>query len=348
MCDGPGYSVYISRFEEQRDQLVRLYRPGSRIFTSFHVSEEFDGTYTGRAKSMCDFLKGVGYTIVGDVSRKTLSVFGETDIVAFAGRMGISILRIDYGFSVEEIGAIGARMPVCLNASTLSAADAQSIRAKAGTLYAMHNFYPRPETGLDAEFFDGRNRGLEAAGVSVMAFIPGGGTFRGPLFLGLPTLEKHRGAAPSAAFVDMAVTHGVGSVFVGDGVIPALEADRIASFLTTGIIDLPVVFDETWSYLYDTVYTVRPDSPSRLMRLQESREYSMTGKTVEPFNCVGRGRGAVTLDNKGYLRYSGELQVIREPLDADGRVNVIGEVPVGYRLLLDNCPNGKRLRFVRP
>ena len=49
----------------------------------------------------------------------------------------------------------------------------------------------------------------------------------------------------------------------------------------------------------------------------------------------------------GYGRYSGEIQLVRADLPADEKVNVIGEVPAEYDLLLDCIKRGKTFRMVK-
>ena len=64
--------------------------------------------------------------------------------------------------------------------------------------------------------------------------------------------------------------------------------------------------------------------------------------------CRGGGRRrCVTMDNIGYGRYSGEIQLVRADLPADEKVNVIGEVPAAYDLLLDCIKRGKTFRMVK-
>ena len=41
-------------------------------------------------------------------------------------------------------------------------------------ILAMHNYYPRSETGLDEEYFLRITKLLQDAGIHVIAFIPGG------------------------------------------------------------------------------------------------------------------------------------------------------------------------------
>ena len=55
----------------------------------------------------------------------------------------------------------------------------------------------------------------------------------------------------------------------------------------------------------------------------------------------------MTMDNIGYGRYSGEIQLMRADLPADEKVNVIGEVPAEYDLLLDCIKRGKTFRMVK-
>ena len=83
-----------------------------------------------------------------------------------------------------------------------------------------------------------------------------------------------------------------------------------------------------------------------LIRFQESRTYSCQGELVEPKNCTGRRRGTITVDNRNYGRYSGELMLIREDLPADHRVNVIGAVPENAWLLLDRIDRGAKFMLV--
>ena len=182
----------------------------------------------------------------------------------------------------------------------------------------------------------------------MLAFIPGDEWLRGPVFEGLPTLEAHRGMLPSAAFADLAIRYGMDGIFVADPGLSRTEANRIRMFCQEGVLCLPVQLDEEYSHLYDRVLTCRIDSPKRLIRILESREYSCKGQTVTPQNCTTRFLGAVTIDNENYGRYTGEIQLIRAPLKADSRVNVIGAVPENAWLLLDCIRGGQKFALVCP
>lgn len=134
------------------------------------------------------WLAAQGWQVLADISRRTLEVFEEPNTAALAKALHLWGLRIDDGFTVEEICALAAKLPVAVNASTVTAADAARIAAAGPQVMAMHNFYPRPETGLDKAFLQESTDALHAAGLQLLGFVPGDCELRGPVFAGLPTL----------------------------------------------------------------------------------------------------------------------------------------------------------------
>ena len=341
-----GFSLYLSTYEQQHDLLKLRAGTGAPIFLSLHISDEFDATYCQRARAICHSLAAFGFRTIADVSVKTLDQFGCESLTELAKELKLWGLRIDYGLSPEEIGEMARTMPIVLNASTTDPEDARRIAAMGQEVFALHNFYPRPETGLDEEYLLETTQKLRAAGLSVQCFIPGDTLLRGPLHEGLPTLETHRHVLPSAAFVDLALRFGMDAIFLADPCLSEKEQQRIAQFCKTGTICVPARLEESWRHLYGRVFTCRVDSPKWLIRFQESRVYSCQGESVEPCNCVQRRRGVITVDNKNYGRYSGELMLIREDLPADERVNVIGEVPENALLLMDRIGRGAKFMLV--
>ena len=347
MPNSLGHSLYLSSIAAQCSALGGCSNSGTPVFLSLHISEEFDDTYCSRAEKLCHDLADRGFRIIADVSVKTQAQFGCSDLVELAQKLRLWAIRIDYGFSTEEISAMAKRIPVVINASTLSPEDARLIATGGGQVVAMHNFYPRPETGLDEDYLLETTRALHDAGLKVLAFIPGDTQKRGPLFEGLPTLEAHRNILPSAAFVDLVQRFGMDEIFVGDPGISATEAARIERYCQEGIISVPATLDKPYEHLYNQVFTCRHDSPKWLVRIMESRTYSCPGATVEPENCVPRSRGTITMDNRNYGRYSGEIMLIRQELPADDRVNVIGRIPESAYLLLDHIRRGQKFTLVR-
>ncbi len=343
-----GFSLYLSTFAAQCSALGGWAGTGAPVFLSLHISEEFDETWCSRAESACHWLAGQGFRVIADVSRKTLDQFGAADIVALAKKLQLWALRIDYGFSREEMADIAQKMPIVVNASTVTAEDAAAIAGQGREVFAMHNFYPRPETGLDEQYLAQTTAALQAAGLKVFGFIPGDSQLRGPVYEGLPTLEAHRTVLPSAAFVDLHQRFGLDAVFLADPGISEKEAERIALYCREDVIPVPAQLDAAFENLYERVFTCRVDSPKWLIRFMESREYSCKGATVAAANCEERRYGSVTIDNEHYGRYTGEIQITRSDLKADSRVNVIGHVPEAAFLLLQNIRRGQKFRLVKP
>lgn len=343
-----GFSLYLSTYATQCLALRGPAGTGASVFLSLHISEEFDDTYCHRARQVCHELADQGLRIIADVSVKTLQQFGCRDLTELAETLRLWALRIDYGFSPEEIEAMAQKMPIVLNASTTSAEDAARIAKIGSSVFAMHNFYPRPETGLDEEYLLETTQKLQHAGLKVLAFIPGDETLRGPVYEGLPTLEAHRNVLPSAAFVDLVTRFGMDEVFLADPGLSETEANRIAHYCREGVISVPALLEPGYDYLYSEVFTCRVDSPKWLVRFQESRMYSCIGTAVEPGSCTPRNRGCITIDNVNYGRYAGEIQLIRSSLKADPRVNVIGTVPENAMLLMDCIKGGRKFTLVRP
>lgn len=343
-----GYSLYLSTFAAQCPALRGQAGTGAPVFLSLHISEEFDDTFCARAEKTCHALADMGFRIIADVSVKTVKQFCCADLTELAEKLRLWALRIDYGFSRQEIEAMAEKMPIVLNASTTTAEDVAAIAAKGKPVMAMHNFYPRPETGLDEDYLRETTESLRQAGLKVLAFIPGDTQKRGPVFEGLPTLEAHRKVLPSAAFADLVLNYGMEEIFVGDPGLSEKETERIHRFCREGILSIPCEIHENWRHLYDQVFTCRIDSPKWLVRFQESRIYSCQGEITEPYNCVPRTAGSLTVDNLRYGRYSGEIMLIRSDLPADNRVNVIGQVPDNALLLLNLIGRGTKFTLVKP
>ena len=346
MLNSLGFSVYLTTFTQQWPALLRWSGTGAPVFLSLHIGEEYGPDYVRQAESVCGTLADNGFRIIADVSARTLTLFDEPDLLRLARRLRIWALRIDYGFETEEIRAMAEKMPIVLNASTTSPEIAQEIGGK--EVYALHNFYPRPETGLDREYLKESTESLRACGLQVQCFIPGDAQKRGPVFEGLPTLEQHRDVLPSAAFADLVCNFSIHNIFVGDPGISQTEQERINRFCRENILSVPALLEPMWESLYGQVFTCRVDSPKLLVRFTESRTCACPGQTVEPHNCVARERGAITIDNKAYGRYSGEVQMLRSPLKQDDRVNVIGRVPENAQLLMDCIGRGQKFVLVRP
>ncbi|MDF3334852.1 DUF871 domain-containing protein [Lacticaseibacillus rhamnosus] len=343
-----GFSCYLndSATEQQTAYLKQMQQAGfTGVFTSLQLSEAKPEIIRQRLDQLVANCHQLGLTIMADVSAASLQRLG---IALHDGKaiqaLGLDGLRIDDGIDMTTVAALSHTMAIALNASTLSACMIDQLaNAKANLRHieAWHNFYPRPETGLDPAWFAQKNKWLHALGFKTMAFISGDAQQRGPLFAGLPTLEAHRGLLPLAAYLELrqlAIDH----VYVGD---PQLSPRSIAAFqayVHDQVLLIQVQTDD--ERLLHLTWHSRPDIAQKVVRLAEARLEHIFA-TPQPAQTDPRPRGSITLDNSAYGRYAGELQLTRCDLPADPRVNVIGKIEPSNLPLLDQIGPHQAIRF---
>lgn len=348
MSEPLGHSVYLTEYKSTgRLPAAVKAAGGSPVFLSLHISEEYGENYASEIKKLCDKLHACKCRILADVSKDTLQQFHVDDFTQLSDMLGLWALRIDYGLSKNEIISLAEKMPVVLNASTTSYEDAMEIASAGKEVYAMHNFYPRVDTGLDREYLKQTTDMLHQAGMKVMAFIPGDLTKRGPIYEGLPTLECHRHMSPYLSYLDLVINFHMDVVFAADPELSSKEETLIRKYTQENIITVPCLLDEKYSSLYGKVFHNRIDSPSWLIRFQESRQYASQGKEkIAPESTARRVRGTITIDNELYQRYCGEVQMIVKDLPADHRVNIAGRVQREYLDAVDLIRRGEKLVLV--
>lgn len=339
-----GKSIYLSSFNQSKDSITK--DPTSIYFTSFHIEEEFNDNFSIKAKELLKFLKSNNKTVIADISPKGLAALKYNSIIDFIKENQIDIIRCDYGFTDDEILEIAKYASIAVNASTLDFELAFKIQELGRDVYAIHNFYPRPETGLDEEFFIKRNQLLKSANIKIAAFISGDINRRGPIFEGLPTLEHHRYLHPYIQFAELYFKYELDLILVGDPSISTYQQNLIMESLSTNLIHIPAAINEQYKYILNKPWTIRSDSPKWIARLEESRTFASAGKTIEPFNCIDRLRGSITIDNKEYLRYSGEIQIVKENLKLCSKINVIGNIDEDYLPILDLLSGSRKIKII--
>ena len=322
-----------------------------RVFTSLHIPETDVAVLKKELAAILAAARKYGMEIISDVSPRTLAMLDmpNFDLSAFH-KLGLTTLRLDYGYEAAQIAelshnTLGIRLQ--LNASTITEkilSELQAAGVDFSHMDALHNFYPRRGTGLSEAALCKKNNLLKRYGIKVGAFVPSQGKQRGPLFEGLPTLEAHR-----LWHTDRAARHlaalGVDSVFLSDSLplpeelatVGKLRGDEVVveAQLLTG--------DKIQQELLNHTFTAREDEARDAIRAQESR--GLLQGPVEPERNKERRRGAITIDNKDYLRYMGELEIIKKSQPADKRVNVVGRVSECELFMLKYIMPGRKFSF---
>ena len=351
-----GIAIYLgldNTFEENLTLIDTAAACGvQRIFTSFHIPETDIATFKTEVGSIFKAAKRKQLEIISDISPSMLRLLGieKFSLSAFQF-LGITTLRLDDGYSNEEIARLSRnsqKIRIQLNASTITAKTLMELlqsQANFSNIDALHNFYPREATGLSEETLVRKNAMLHKAGIKVGAFIPSRNRRRSPLKAGLPTLEMHRDFDVSLAARHLSAI-GLDSIFIGDS-LPSNEELKTLMHIEKNIVMIKAQLTTRNLFLQKLLrspFTARLDEARDAIRAQESR-LMLNDHIIEPENNKVRPYGAITLDNKEYLRYMGELQIIQRPQPADPRVNVVGRVLAEEEFLLNYIIPGRRFGF---
>lgn len=348
-----GFSVFMGE-ELTKDTLQYIQEMAALgfggIFTSMHIPEDDPKAYRQRLLDLGAAAKAQGLELMVDVSGEALERAGfdrKDPAELLAG--GVTGLRMDYHISNADIAALSRKMKIALNASTLTDQDIQELQefqADFDQLEAWHNYYPRPETGLDRQWLLAKNRWLRGAGFTVQAFVPGDDTLRGPLYQGLPTLEEHRGGNPLAAALDLLRNVETDLVYIGDGGLSLRSRRQFQTWLQeqTIVMAAEVLAEESFALVAGD-HINRQDEARDVIRSGEARFKKISEIKAE--KTLQRDPGSITIDNQLYQRYMGEIQICKVPLAADEKVNVAGKIIATDLDLVSQIKAGDKFRIER-
>jgi len=323
-----------------------------RIFTSLHIPESNINRLKNELGPLLATARQYNMEVISDISPVTVALLGleKFSLDAFKA-LGITTLRLDCGYDASAIATMSRNskgIKIQLNASTLTEnmlSTLQGLAVDFTKIEALHNFYPREGTGLGEETLLKQNKLLHSYGISIGAFVPSQNRKRGPLKAGLPTLESGRYVDAGLGARHL-IALGVDSVFIGDSLPCEKELATLASLKTDQVtLRMQILTNNIWlrEKLRQT-FTARIDEARDAIRAQEGRPL-LGGSAIEPDNTVERIVGSITVDNKEYGRYMGELQIIKKAQAADKRTNVIGQILPDEVFLLAFITPGRKYGF---
>lgn len=352
-----GISLYIGLDNTFEENMLLLHTAASmgaaRVFTSFHIPETNRATFHEEVIHTLKNVSTYDMDVISDISPNTLSLLGMDSFEPYIlQKMGIKTVRVDFGFSPKEIAKLTfSGLNVQLNASTVTEDLLQELErysANFECIDALHNFYPRENTGISEDFFTEKTRLLHEYGIKPGAFVASHNRPRSPIKAGLPTLEEHRYCS-----VDFAARHltalGADYIFIGDSLPTTDEILAISKIKPKQITLRPYLFTENIDVckLLAQPYRTRPDDAADVYRIDGSRELCKKFHlNISPENNSPRETGCITIDNDMYGRYQGEIQIMKKDLPADSRVNVIGHLSKQEQKLLEYLKPGTNLQFL--
>jgi hypothetical protein len=354
-----GISVFVGMnysLEENKQYIIKAKRWGfTKVFTSLHIPEASYEKCIDEFKELASLCESLGMKIIADISPRAFNYLGAyMNNLKVLKDMGIYGVRVDFGFTPKEIALFTKNLynlKIEVNASTVTSKFINELNAfnpNYNMLQACHNYYPRLNTGISKETFKKKNEILKKYGMKISAFIPSLVNKRGPVFEGLPTLETHRFLQPQISAKELFAL-GIDAVFFGDS-IPADEELKAVGRLGEDKIELIV---ETFnpspiekSIMFDNAHKNRTDSAEDVIRSANSRKSLEVEVIINAHDNIERKAGYITIDNKEYLRYCGELQICKKKLPADERVNVVGKVIEDEMFLLSYIGDDTQFKLI--
>lgn len=323
-----GISIYAGLSYKQKEniELIRFAAKIGlkRLFTSTQIPESnVDGDkFFNEFAEIITAAATNDFEIILDVNPNNIEEFNVSGLT----------LRLDDGFTVEQIVELSKKSKVQLNASTVTnefLTILLNLNANFQNISALHNFYPHVLTGLDTYYFIDQNKMLHDFGISVGAFVPSfDGKKRAPLFDGLPTLEDCRNFSVDLSARFLAAL-GTDFIIIGDGAPTEEEVVALASVRENEVIlQAKLLTDDLNTIeLLKNTFTRRPDISKSVIRAVEGRKFlRQIGGTIEPENSTERNFGDITVDNKNFGRYAGEIQIVEDILPADEKVNTVARI----------------------
>ncbi|MDR3241446.1 MAG: MupG family TIM beta-alpha barrel fold protein [Lactobacillaceae bacterium] len=348
-----GFSVFLNEdLSNTTVKYIKLMKKTgfSGIFTSLHIPEDDAKKYRTRLIELGQIAHENQLELMVDISGEALERAGfHFDKIEALTEIGVTGLRMDYQISMEQIAQVSHAIKISLNASTLTLEEVEKLHqlgADFSNLQAWHNYYPRPETGLDEVLFYEKNHRLKKLGFKIAAFVPGDANLRGPLFAGLPTLERDRGAAPFSSALRIRSNSAVDIVYIGDGGLLPATIQQFANYVKTDVIELRVkVISDEYFHLVEREHINRQDAARDCLRSAEARFWDVPVIQAEPVRP--RKIGAITIDNQLYQRYMGEIQIMRRELADDEKTNIVGYVIDDDLPLIEQIGPGQKFRIVK-
>lgn len=307
------------------------------VFISAHIPE-MNKNFLLELNKVCEYAQKNNIKVILDVSKKTFTELVLPKVYA---------LRLDYGFTLDEIIEYYKKKEfvVELNASTISVPELLYLKKNGVCLSDVrisHNFYPKKYTGLSFEDVIKKNKEYHNLGMSVTIYIPSSNEHRPPMYEGLPTCEVHRNMNLYAILSTIKYLECDG-FFFGDA-YASREEIKLALNFDYDICIIPIEVSSTIS-VYEKEILQRMHANRRDENPYFIRSSCKSFDDILPNNTIKREKYMVTIDNVKFGRYQGEVCIIKEDLEADERVNVVGKAHITDEVL-KAIKGGKKFKFI--
>ncbi|MDD5603482.1 MAG: MupG family TIM beta-alpha barrel fold protein [Eubacteriales bacterium] len=323
------------------------------VFTSLQLPESDSETVKKTIPQFAEIAHSYGLLIDADVSPKITEMLSIDKMDTSALRsFGLDIARLDYGYTTAETAAITNNtdgLMIEINASMPGDKlhkifrDLENAGANKDNIRACHNYYPKAYTGLTCEQVKDSNTAIHEEGIRVAGFIPSLIHRRTACNDGLPTLERHRFMNVHSSTQEMLLL-GFDDIFIGDDFAGVEEMKTLTLLGQQKTIELRIELvneSEEAKWLAEKEFHHFQTGLEHFIRFRERYPGPIQASTTQPRKC-----GDITIDNSGYGRYCGEVNIVRKDIPGNNRVNLIARVLEEDRSILELITGSQPVKLV--
>lgn len=337
-----------SKYKENVEQYITRAKNNdfNEVFTTVHLPEYSLDLQLETLGIISQITKRNGLELTCDIGGKTIDlVLADENYLNKLKNIELDFIRLDYGFNLKQVEQLYRNLNIqgfVINASTYSEREVDEIYQQFKAidssikLRACHNFYVRNESGIDDCFAIRQDSYFKKYDMPIYYCIATFDHPRGPLHLGLTTIEKHRKMNVRDVVVDLYLNHDLSALMMSDEWVSDQDLYEVNHSLE--LLEIQLDTEEVIEVSFTSTATIeekeivlgkhhfRYDSPYAYLRSQSSREMSEYACQIKPNNTIERVEGCITIDNVNNKRYSGELQVVMKDSNSDIGANVVANI----------------------
>lgn len=323
------------------------------VFTSLQLPESDKEQLLREFPIMVKKAHSLGMFVDADIGERSAKLFGIGlhDFDAF-NDLGIDIVRLDNGYTSEKlVEASHNKYGLIAEINAAHVSDEQLSRLvelgiNKEKIHFCHNYYPMRYTGFSFDDAKTANDIIHKYGFRVGGFIASWTHHRMGCGFGLPTIENHRYMKPFISIQDGYLA-GYDDMFFGDDFADVSELKLLVE-TDPSVVKLhmePLVDDEIIDWIFDR--ELLQTQCGLEMMVRSNFDKSTYPGYVDGFKSAPRKRGDVTVCKSPYLRYKGEIQIVRKDMPEDPDIATIGRIAEDDIMLLDTYRSSKPFMLIR-
>lgn len=323
------------------------------VFTSLQLPESDKTELLSEFPIMVKKAHSLGMMVDADIGERSARLFGIGlhDFDAFRD-LGLDIVRLDNGYTPEKIVEASYNkhgLIVEINAAHITdegLSQLVSLGINKEKIHFCHNYYPMRYTGFSFEETKKNNDLIHKHGFRVGGFIASATHHRMGCGFGLPTIENHRYIKPFAS-VQEGYLAGYDDMYFGDDFADVSELEILVN-TDPSIVKFrmePCVDDAIFDWLLGREL-LQTQCGLEMMVRSNFDKCTYPGY-VDGLKSAPRRRGDVTVCKSAYLRYKGEIQIVRKDMPEDPDMATIGRVIEDDITLLDTYKSSKPFMLIK-